>query len=203
MENVCLIDDEPGVVDMCSDFLGTNYQVRSFHSAEEAIQAFDQDYQPSVVITDIKMPGMTGLELAHKLNERHQNVPIIVMSAFADKSHILQAMDEHVFGFVEKPFDPRSLRQKIDDAILNSKNNTGENKEMVDALVELSAKTYRLARICMERYMYAERRLAEEKVNLQRSPRDTKKFLDSVKAQAELELAIEKLSRKISRFTVA
>ena len=83
----------------------------TFASAEEFLTS-GEEKRTACLITDIRMPGMSGLELQAKLNETHQRIPIIFITAQGDEKLRLQALRAGAVEFLTKPFD--------DDALLDS-----------------------------------------------------------------------------------
>jgi len=82
------------------------------HNGEDAIEAYHQ-YRPDILITDILMPKLTGLELMKQLREVDRNLPIIILSAYSDSEKLLQAIDFGVTKYFIKPFDPDELLEYI------------------------------------------------------------------------------------------
>ncbi|HKW81401.1 MAG TPA: nitrogen regulation protein NR(I) [Casimicrobiaceae bacterium] len=77
---------------------------RTFASARDAVQAL-QDETPQVLVSDIRMPGETGLELLADLRERHPRVPVIIMTAYSDLDSAVAAFRGGAFEYLPKPFD--------------------------------------------------------------------------------------------------
>ena len=77
---------------------------RSFASAQEAAQALQHD-QPQVLVSDIRMPGESGLSLLSKIKERHPQIPVIIMTAYSDLDSAVAAFQGGAFEYLPKPFD--------------------------------------------------------------------------------------------------
>ena len=77
---------------------------RSFASAQEAAQALQQD-QPQVLVSDIRMPGETGLALLASIKENHPGLPVIIMTAYSDLDSAVAAFRGGAFEYLPKPFD--------------------------------------------------------------------------------------------------
>lgn len=78
----------------------------------EGLEAFRR-YAPDLVITDITMPQMDGLEMGRRIHERSPETPLIVLSAYSDKEKLLSAIDAGVSKYFIKPFDPEELLEYL------------------------------------------------------------------------------------------
>jgi FixJ family two-component response regulator len=86
--------------------------VRSFASAEDFLQS-GQQHATGCLIADIRMPGMSGLDLQAKLNAEHCPIPIIFITAHGDEEMRLQAMRGGAVKFLAKPFDGAILLESV------------------------------------------------------------------------------------------
>jgi FixJ family two-component response regulator len=84
------------------------FPVRSFASAEEFLSS-DEQRETGCLIADIRMPGMSGLDLQSKLNSDHCPIPTIFITAHGDEKMRLQAMRAGAVKFLAKPFDGETL----------------------------------------------------------------------------------------------
>ena len=114
---VFVVDDDDGMR-RGTEFLvrSAGYQVRSFDSA----RAFLDAYEPAMrgcLLLDVRMPGMSGLELQEHLREERIRIPIIIITAFANVPMAVRAMQTGAFDFIEKPFDGAALINRIRRAI--------------------------------------------------------------------------------------
>lgn len=94
----------------------TGIRVRSFPSAD-AFLASSPPWQDACVVTDVRMPGMSGVELVEEAKRRGMDVPIIVMTGHADVPLAIQAMKAGVADFIEKPFDDEVILAAIRGAL--------------------------------------------------------------------------------------
>jgi two-component system response regulator FixJ len=108
-----LIDDDEDVRRSLAFLLGTAGLAVRVH--ESALRFLDQlgDVQPGCIITDVRMPGMDGLELQQRLKEMGIGMPIIVMTGHADVPLAVQAMKAGAVDFIEKPFDDDVLLSAV------------------------------------------------------------------------------------------
>ena len=79
-------------------------QLRAFESAEPALEALTGE-TPDVLLTDIRMPGRSGLELLQEVRARHPDLPVIVMTAHSDLPSAVSAYEGGAFEYLPKPFD--------------------------------------------------------------------------------------------------
>ncbi len=82
-------------------------------NGKEGIEKF-KEVNPDIVITDIMMPELNGLDMAKELKKINSKVPIIVLSAFSDKDKLLNAIDVGIVKYFIKPFDPDELLEYLD-----------------------------------------------------------------------------------------
>lgn len=109
--SVLLAEDDPLVQSELGEFLGRRVaEVRTAGNGEEALGAFLAQ-PPSILVTDIRMPGMDGLALARAVRSSHPDTPIILSTAFEQSAYLLEAIGLGVEGYVIKPVSgPRLLK---------------------------------------------------------------------------------------------
>ena len=128
---VFLIDDDEPTRDALSlQFRSVGLQVESFTSANDFLENMPADRR-GCVVTDVRMPGPSGLDLLHHIVKQGIGLPVIVMSAFGDVRMAVRAMREGAFYFVEKPFDGQELVGAVRDALKVGVEITG--RERVEA----------------------------------------------------------------------
>ena len=111
---VWIIDDDQSMRWVLDKTLSNNgYQVNAFESGSVALARFKRtapEERPSLIITDVRMPGINGFELLKQIKHISPQTPIIVMTAYTDLDTTVQAFHEGAFEYLPKPFD-------IDDAL--------------------------------------------------------------------------------------
>ena len=110
MTNVWIIDDEESIRTICTSALEDLFNVESFSSESEALLALNST-KPDLIITDIKMPGMSGLEFLNKVSEKFPNLPTIIITAHANIDNALSAYKGGAFEYLTKPFDINEIRK--------------------------------------------------------------------------------------------
>ena len=109
---VHVIDDDAAVRDSIAFLLGTaDLRVRTYESAVAFLAASDRS--PGCIVTDVRMPEMTGIELARRLREGGSREPVIIITGHADVPLAIEAMHAGVADFIEKPFDEELLLAAI------------------------------------------------------------------------------------------
>jgi two-component system nitrogen regulation response regulator GlnG len=105
MKSVWIIDDDRSIRWVFEKALTReNIAFKTFASAQEALAELDTD-TPQVVVSDIRMPGDSGLELLQKAKEHHANVPVIIMTAYSDLESAVSAFQGGAYEYLPKPFD--------------------------------------------------------------------------------------------------
>jgi len=93
-----------------------NFEVIGVASGEEALAKF-QDFQPSVILLDVELPGMNGLDLLTHLGEEIQRIPVIIITGRGSDERVVQAIEAGAYWYIEKPLKPPVLRALLDRAL--------------------------------------------------------------------------------------
>src|SRR5579862_5103029 len=109
-------DDESYRVALQRLLKSAGFQVQSFASAEDFMDS-GQQHETACLIADIRMPGMSGLDLQAKLNVDHCPIPIIFITGHGDEQMRLQAMRGGAVKFLGKPFDCAALLEAVRGAL--------------------------------------------------------------------------------------
>jgi len=113
---VFVVDDDQAVRDSLQLSLKrAKLTVETYASADDFLNAYDPD-RPGCMVVDIRMPGMSGLELQEALNTRGSRLPIIFITGHADIAESVQAMRAGAVDFLEKPYHRDALLARIDEA---------------------------------------------------------------------------------------
>ncbi len=120
MKPVWIIDDDRSIRWVLEKALAReDIEFKSFASADEALQALTQG-TPQIVISDIRMPGSSGLELLQILRERYPNLPVIIMTAYSDLESAVSSFQGGAFEYLPKPFDINHAVELIHRALEQS-----------------------------------------------------------------------------------
>lgn len=114
---VVIVDDDELIRDSLGGLMkAAGFPALTFASAEEFLNSGEEQHT-ACLIADIRMPGMSGLELQAKLNEAHQRIPIIFITAQGDEKLRLQALRAGAVEFLTKPFDDQALLDSVRAAL--------------------------------------------------------------------------------------
>jgi two-component system response regulator GlrR len=115
--DILLVDDDPDLLKLISLRLtSAGYRVRTAESGETALAAIAVR-RPAAVVTDLKMPGIDGLQLFDAINRQHSGLPVLILTAHGTIPDAVAATQRGVFGFLTKPFDSQDLLQKVASAL--------------------------------------------------------------------------------------
>jgi len=117
MATILIVDDDPQLRQSFKKILSAEgHRVQTASSGEAGIAAVEKD-KPDLVIMDVRMPGMTGLEAYQKINRIDPKLPVIIMTAFGTTDTAIEATKMGAFDYVLKPFEIPAILELIDKAI--------------------------------------------------------------------------------------
>ncbi len=135
MMKIAIVDDEQDMRQSISQWLAlSGYDTETFASAEDALKGIGMDY-PGIVISDIKMPGMDGMQFLKKLMGTDSALPVIMITGHGDVPMAVEAMRVGAFDFLEKPFNPErmsDLAKKATNARRLTLDNRALRRELSD-----------------------------------------------------------------------
>ena len=135
-----IVDDEPSIRDSLSLMLGLRgYSTRVFSDAESLLVAY-QDGWLGCVVADLKLPGISGIDLQQSLRRRGSRIPFIVITAHGDVPAARAAFLADAVDFIEKPFEERQLVDAIETAFARERRRS-------DAAYTLQAVSEKLAKL--------------------------------------------------------
>jgi FixJ family two-component response regulator len=140
---IFIVDDDAAVRDALKLLLRSVGQaVETFGSAQEFLDAYSED-RPGCLVLDIRMPGMSGLELQQRLNEKHSILPIIFITGHGDVPMAVEAMQAGAVDFIQKPFRDQDLIDRINQALEKDSSNRAALGERNDIRRRLETLTPR------------------------------------------------------------
>jgi len=115
--DILLVDDDPDLLKLISLRLtSAGYKIRTAESGETALAAIAVQ-RPAAVVTDLRMPGIDGLQLFDAIHRQHPALPVLILTAHGTIPDAVAATQRGVFGFLTKPFDSRELLQLVASAL--------------------------------------------------------------------------------------
>jgi DNA-binding NtrC family response regulator len=131
---ILLVDDEPRLSDVLTVALEQlNYRVLSAGTGQEALRLLDSE-SVDLVLTDLRMPGMSGRDLLKECKLRQPNLPVVVMTAYSSVKDAVEVIKEGAFDYVGKPFEMDDLATVVKNALRLS-NALADNQRLRDELV--------------------------------------------------------------------
>src|SRR5215472_16744337 len=128
--DILLVDDDPDLLKLISLRLtSAGYRVRTADSGETALASLAVA-RPAAVITDMRMPGIDGLQLFDAIHRQHPALPVIILTAHGTIPDAVSATQRGVFGFLTKPFDSQELLQKVAAALHVAGDTSAESSDM-------------------------------------------------------------------------
>jgi DNA-binding NtrC family response regulator len=108
---IAVVDDEKDMRQSISQWLAlSGFDTETFGSAEEALKSISPEY-PGIVVSDVRMPGMDGMQLLRKIKSIDSTLPVIMITGHGDVPMAVEAMRVGAFDFLEKPFNPDRMTE--------------------------------------------------------------------------------------------
>jgi len=122
-QTVYIVDDDEALRDSLVWLLESNsYKVAQFESAEAYLAAYRADMTGCLVL-DVRMPGMSGLELYERLRERHCTLPVVFITGHGDVPMAVSVLKKGAVDFIEKPFSDTDMLKLIDQCLATEREN--------------------------------------------------------------------------------
>ena len=120
MAAILIVDDDDAVRDVLYDLLCEENLCHSASTAEQAL-AFIREQSYDVVLTDISMPGLSGVELLGHLRQSQPETPVIIISGIGDRAHAEGLTKLGAFNFIYKPFQLATVEESVARALEHSR----------------------------------------------------------------------------------
>lgn len=120
MYHIYIVDDDLSIlVELVKFLTAEGYTARSFNDPRDFLAAFREANIPSVIICDMRMPALSGIDVLQQLRERGVRTPIIFLSGESTPQEIVEAHDDPNVSYLLKPVFPEKLLRKLEQAILS------------------------------------------------------------------------------------
>ena len=139
--NILLVDDEPGMLRYIRTLLEVDeYRVETASSGEEAVERVHKGLQPDLVLLDVLMPGIDGLQTLEQLRQLQPSVKVVMLSCVNDTRKVVQAMRLGAHDYLTKPFQKAELDVVIDQCLgATQQTYAGEVEELCDDVFFVAA----------------------------------------------------------------
>ena len=115
---ILVVDDEEAILETMSFTFEDDFEVHTFTDPRAALEQLDRDGPFAVVLSDQRMPEMSGVEFVSEVRRRHPATVRIILTGFSDMDAIIQAInDGHVYAYITKPWEPDELKQVMKRAV--------------------------------------------------------------------------------------
>ena len=115
---ILVVDDEEAILETMTFSFENDYEVYTSSDARRALEVLDEKAPIAVVLTDQRMPNMSGVEFLSEVCKRHPSTVRMILTGFADMDAIIQAInDGHVYAYITKPWEPDHLKQVMKQAV--------------------------------------------------------------------------------------
>jgi two-component system, LuxR family, response regulator FixJ len=151
--SIALIEDDEAVLDSLRALLASRgLFVRCFNSVERFLEGVEK-MRPSCIVSDVLLPGLSGLDLQRELKRRNSPIPLILITGHGDIAMAVTAMREGAFDFLEKPYDAERLIASIEAALAAEQRLRLEGDErarLMERIAELSPRQRQVMELVAE-----------------------------------------------------
>ena len=138
-----IIDDDPSTLKYLSELVGTlDFKSKTYGSANEFLDIYSDDGLGCLIL-DLRLPGISGLELQQQLAGKNIDLPVIMISGFGDVSTAVKAMKAGVLDFLEKPFRGQDLLDLVHNAVKKHQADREKNNSQNEAKQRINSLTQR------------------------------------------------------------
>lgn len=115
MKKILIVDDKASIGKVLSMYLGKEYDLEYCEDAVKAINWLHMGNEPDLIISDMRMPQMTGAEFLHyiKTNELYSHIPVVILSSEESTTERIRLLEAGAADYILKPFNPMELKARI------------------------------------------------------------------------------------------
>ena len=130
---VYVVDDDEAVLDAIRlRLMAEGISGQYFMTAEQLLEAIDERGTPLCIVSDVRLPNMSGLELQSELEERELSIPLLLITGHGEIDMAVRAIKAGAFDFLEKPFEPARLVSSIRNALDAANKNLATQRDLND-----------------------------------------------------------------------
>lgn len=126
MAAILIVDDDEAIRDMLYDLFEEEHRCHTTEAAEQALKWLESNIY-DVVLTDISMPGLSGIELLGVIRQRQAKTPVIIITGVSDREHAQGLMQMGAYDYLVKPFRLEAVEQSVERALEYRRHLLNEN----------------------------------------------------------------------------
>ncbi len=196
---VCVVDDDAAVRDSLEWLIeSVNLPVKTFSNGMEFLDS-NAPFEPGCVILDIRMPGLSGIDVFEDLQERAATIPVIFLTGHGDVHLAVRAMKAGAFDFIEKPFNDQLLLDLVQKAIQRDEETAALHGELGEIKIRVENLTKRERQVLdgvvaggSNRSIAEELNLSEKTIEFHRSKMMEKMAADSLAQLIQMVTTLDK-----------
>ena len=147
---IALVDDDTAVLDSLTTYLRkSGYEVDSFSQAGSLLKALDGGNSFTCIVSDVRMPGLSGLDLQRELSARGLRCPLILITGYGDITTAVAAIKAGAHDFLEKPFDEQRLSDSIQAAVSEVSHSQVDDEYLVQIRARVDGLSQRQREVMM------------------------------------------------------
>ena len=131
MALILVVDDDDAIRDTLYELLSQEYLCQTAETAEKALARLEADPY-DVVLTDISMPGLSGLELLSHVRQKYPETPVIIISGISDREHARGLIKLGVFDYLLKPFKLETVEKTVKRALEFRRRSSGKLEGVIE-----------------------------------------------------------------------
>lgn len=155
---VIVVDDDPSIRESLSLLMNSaGYNVKTFDSATEFLESGCVTQGSACLVLDVRMPGLSGLDLQQELTSRNYAIPVIFITGHGDVPMSVQAMKKGAVDFLSKPFDDNELLNAVEEALAKDSEvrlNMDKQNHIMQRLNSLTTREYEVLRYLITGMLY-------------------------------------------------
>src|SRR6185295_747956 len=145
MARILIVDDDETIRDTLYELLSADYICQTAETAEKALARLEAD-EYDIVLTDISMPGLSGLELLGHVRQKFPNTPVIIISGIGDQEHAQGLIRLGAFDFLLKPFSLEVVEKSVTRAVDYRKRLIGKEDEDDEGQLKTQAADWKIVK---------------------------------------------------------